>query len=348
METDELFMQRCLDLASQGLGKVAPNPMVGAVVVHKGKVIGEGFHEVFGGPHAEVNAIDDTLRRHPPSILRESTLYVNLEPCAHHGKTPPCCDLLIKHALGRVVVGCSDPFEEVNGKGLRKMTEAGMNVTIGILEKECRELNRRFFTFHEKKRPYIILKYAQSRDRFISPVDPTPETRQISNPLSKKLVHKWRSEEPAILVGTMTALVDNPELTVRDWPGKNPLRLLIDRSLKVPSSSNLFNAASRTLVFNEKQSKANETIEWIQLDFQKPVLPEILDLLHKRSVQSLLVEGGRKVLQSFIDEGCWDEARIFTSPLLLKEGTPAPVFRKTDGEKFSLESDELLILRNAH
>ncbi len=300
-------MRRCLQLARCGEAGAPPNPMVGAVIVCDGRIIGEGYHRRCGGPHAEVNAINSVKEK---DLLSRSTIYVSLEPCAHYGKTPPCADLIIETGIRRVVIGCTDPFAKVNGLGIKKLREAGCEVQVGVLEQECRELNRRFFTFHEKHRPWIILKWAQSNDGFIG----KDERVILSNALTQTLVHRLRARSGAILVGTNTALQDNPTLTTRLWPGPNPLRLTIDRNGILPPTLHLKDNSTPTVIYS------HESIE------------EILADLYARGIQSLLVEGGAKLLQSFIDKGLWDEARIETAPLCLGQGTKAPTLKDEQPE----------------
>lgn len=300
-------MRRCLQLARCGEAGAPPNPMVGAVIVCDSRIIGEGYHRRCGGPHAEVNAINSVKER---DLLSRSTIYVSLEPCAHYGKTPPCADLIIETGIRRVVIGCTDPFAKVNGLGIKKLREAGCEVQVGVLEQECRELNHRFFTFHEKHRPWIILKWAQSNDGFIG----KDERVILSNALTQTLVHRLRARSGAILVGTNTALMDNPTLTTRLWPGPNPLRLTIDRNGILPPTLHLKDNSIPTVIYS------HESIE------------EILADLYARGIQSLLVEGGAKLLQSFIDKGLWDEARIETAPLCLGQGTKAPTLKDEQPE----------------
>lgn len=302
MRDDIKFMQRCIQLARCGEAGAAPNPMVGAVIVCDGRIIGEGFHRRCGGPHAEVNAINSVREKH---LLTRSTIYVSLEPCAHYGKTPPCADLIIETGIKRVVVGCTDPFAKVNGLGIKKLQDAGCEVQVGVLEEECRELNRRFFTFHQKHRPWITLKWAQSKDGFIG----KQERIVFSNALTQTLVHRLRALHQAILVGTNTALLDNPTLTTRYWPGPNPLRLTIDHHNTLPPTLHLRDGSIPTVIYTK------ESIEGILAD------------LYSRGIQSLLVEGGAKLLQSFIDKGLWDEARLETAPFCLGEGVSAPIFK---------------------
>lgn len=342
---EEKYMFRCLELAENGLGKVAPNPLVGAVLVHGGKITGEGYHQQFGGPHAEVNALQHALENHAESTLSESTLYVNLEPCSHHGKTPPCSDLIIHHKIKKVVIAMKDPFSLVNGEGIRKLTAAGIEVATGICEKESAELNRRFLLFHTEHRPYVILKYARSQDGFIAPNNPGQDNRWITNAFSKKLVHKWRSEEMAIMVGTKTALLDNPELTVREWPGKDPVRIVIDRTLKLPGHLNLLNGKVKTLIINEKKNDVQGFTEWHQLNFQQPVIPQLMHLLFEKSIQSVIIEGGLQLLQKFIDTGTWDEARIFTGNKWLGSGVRSPEIEGKIFARSGILDDRLCILR---
>jgi len=324
MEDHRLYMQRCLDLAAQGTGNVAPNPMVGSVVVCNGKIIGEGFHRRYGGPHAEAEAIRSVRN---PSLLKNSTLYVNLEPCAHHGKTPPCADLIVARHIPRVVIGTPDIHPVVAGKGLEKLTKGGCRVETGVLEEACRDLNKRFFTFHERKRPFVILKWAQSADGFIDterhPGDQTPPV-WITGEFERRLVHKWRAEEAAIMVGTHTALKDNPRLNVRHWDGPQPVRMVLDRTASLPRRLHLFDGSQDTWVFTEKPSRREGRTEWIQLSFDGTLLNQIMNLLYQRNILSLFVEGGAILLRSFLQKGCWDEARVFTGHQLFQKGVRAP------------------------
>ncbi len=302
MECDIKFMRRCIQLAKCGEAGAPPNPMVGAVIVCDERIIGEGFHRRCGGPHAEVNAINSVQDKR---LLSRSTIYVSLEPCAHYGKTPPCVDLIIKSGIPRVIIGCTDPFAKVNGLGIKKLQDAGCEVQVGVLEEECRELNRRFFTFHQEHRPWITLKWAQSKDGIIG----GDERITFSNALTQTLVHRLRARRQAILVGTRTALMDNPTLTTRYWSGPNPLRLTIDRHNILPPTLHLKDGSTPTHIYHE------ENIE------------EILQDLYARGIQSLLVEGGARLLQSFIDKGLWDEARIEEAPFCLGEGVTAPILK---------------------
>lgn len=346
---DEKYMQRCLELARQGFGNVAPNPMVGCVLVYKDKIIGEGFHQKYGEAHAEVNAVNSVGTRHVVS-LQNSTLYVNLEPCAHFGKTPPCVDLLIKKNISKVVIANLDSNPIVRGKGIKKLMDAGVQVKVGVLENEAKELNKRFFTFHEKKRPFIILKWAETKDGFLAPPLHLERGKGgeawISNELSRKLVHKWRSEEQAILVGTNTALTDNPQLNVRLWRGKNPLRMVIDKDLKLPKSLHLFDQKIPTVVFTTKKQKAKKNLEFIQLNFKKNIVPQICNLCYEKRIQSLIVEGGEKLLTTFIKENWWDEARVFVGNKIFKKGIAAPEIKGKLISKEKIVDDELLIFKN--
>lgn len=320
-------MQRCLQLAAKGAGKVAPNPMVGAVLVYDGRIIGEGYHKKFGEEHAEVNCINSVAEA-DKNFIEASTFYVSLEPCAHFGKTPPCADLIIKNKISKVVIGCRDSFEAVAGKGIERLKAAGAKVTVGILESECRKLNKRFFIFHEKKRPYIILKWAQSSDGKIAALNGV--RTYISNEFTNRLVHKWRTEEAAILVGTNTALQDDPALTARLWPGNDPVRLAIDVDLKLPLYLKLFDGTAKTIVFNYKIKTETEKLVYIQLEKEGNIFTQIAAALYAMNIQSVIVEGGAKLLQSFIDAGLWDEARVITnSNLIIGEGLDAPVLKNS-------------------
>jgi diaminohydroxyphosphoribosylaminopyrimidine deaminase/5-amino-6-(5-phosphoribosylamino)uracil reductase len=337
----QIFMQRCLQLAQLGSGSVAPNPMVGAVLVHEGVIIGEGYHEKYGDFHAEVNCID-SVKKELRRLVEQATLYVSLEPCAHFGKTPPCVDLIILMKIPKVVIGCRDPFVQVNGKGIEKLQAAGVEVIQGVLEKECIALNKRFFTFHTKHRPYVIVKWAQTGDGkmarpLLSPPLGKPEgagpTRLlITNQQTNRLVHKWRSEEMAIAVGTNTALLDDPELSTRLWPGKNPVRIVVDRDLRLPASLKLFDATIPTIVFNTRQNTIEDLkatlqpgVHYYQITKDVNLVQQMLHALYSMNIQSVLVEGGASLLQSFIDEGLWDEARVITNEqLMIGEGLPTP------------------------
>ena len=322
MSTPSIFMQRCLELALLGMGDVAPNPMVGCVIVYEGKIIGEGYHEKYGQAHAEVNAVRSVKN---PELLSKSTLYVSLEPCAHFGKTPPCSDLIIESCIPRVVIGTVDPFAKVSGKGIEKMRAAGIEVEVGLLENECRELNRRFFTFHEKKRPYILLKWAQTLDGFIdTDRSETQHPTWITNTLSKRLVHRQRSEESAILIGTNTAQYDNPALTVREWMGNQPVRMVIDRTRRLNSNLTIFDQKSPTWVFTDVECEDTENVKFITLDFKQDILPQMLAELYKRDILSVVVEGGSILLDSFLSHELWDEAFVYTGNQFFGKGVAAP------------------------
>lgn len=341
----EKYMQRCIELAQLGAGYVSPNPMVGAVIVHQDKIIGEGYHRQYGGPHAEVNAVNMVLTNFADAeeLLKESTIYVSLEPCAHYGKTPPCADLIIKHQIPNVVVGCRDPFDQVNGKGIEKLQEAGINVEVGILEKECRELNKRFFTRVKSQRPYIILKWAKTADGFFAPDD----DRQfwISGPESRRLVHQWRSEEDAVLIGKNTAMIDNPQLNLRYWEGKAPKRIVIDRRLELSRDLNIYDQSVETLIFNEVKTDVEDNIKYIALeDFDRFVPHYILYQLYLQDIQSVIIEGGAHTLNTFIEAGLWDEARIFTGKSVLNKGIPSPTITGVVADEYKVGEDTLAIL----
>lgn len=343
---NEQFMRRCLELASQGLGKVAPNPMVGSVLVHKHSIIGEGFHQSFGEAHAEPIAINRVTNE---KLLKNSTLYVNLEPCSHYGKTPPCANLIIEKNIPEVIIGITDPNELVSGNGIRMLRENGVSVITGILENECKTLNRRYFTWHLKKRPYIILKWARSADGFIdmerppgTPVGPNWITSQIG----RTLVHKWRAEEQAILIGTTTVLKDNPRLNVRDWSGKNPLRVIIDRSLKIGSNHKILSDSEPALVITEKKRDDKGKTKYVQIIFDNTAELQILELLYMNNIQSLIIEGGAFTLSRFIEKGLWDEARIFTGSNLFRKGVKSPAIRGKSIKSHILDNNLLEILYN--
>lgn len=316
----EIFMQRCFDLAVCGSGLTAPNPVVGAVVVHDSEIIGEGCHERFGAPHAEVNAINSVIKK---NLLPHSTLFVSLEPCCHYGKTPPCTDLIIKSGIKNIVVSNLDPNPLVKGKGINLLKKAGCNVISGMLEEQGAWLNRRFFTFHQKKRPYIILKWAQSSDGFF-----TKDKRSrhwITGKQSQRLVHRWRSEEVAIMVGTNTVAIDNPQLTNRLWMnGNQPIRIILDRNLKVKPAMRVFDNASQTIVFAEKHAQDNANVRFISIDFNENILKSIMRKLFDLGILSVMVEGGALLLNEFIRQNQWDEARIFTGKPLFGNGIKAP------------------------
>lgn len=327
MTKDEKYIARCIQLAQNGLCNTSPNPMVGAVIVHNDTIIGEGYHIRCGEAHAEVNAIRSVKDER---LLKESTIYVSLEPCSHYGKTPPCADLIINKGIRRVVVGCQDPFPMVAGKGIQKMHEAGIEVKVGVLEEECKQLIRRFVTFNTQQRPFITLKWAESADGFIDLHRTGGKPYVFSSPLSSMVVHKRRTEHAAILVGKRTALLDNPSLTTRNWYGKNPTRMVIDKDLSLPNHLSLFDGSVKTLVFTQKESTSpHHNVEYIHLDFNKNILPQIMNILYQKKLQTLMVEGGSILLQSFINANCWDEAYIEQSTDFLYNGVKAPQYPQT-------------------
>ncbi|MEL4308768.1 bifunctional diaminohydroxyphosphoribosylaminopyrimidine deaminase/5-amino-6-(5-phosphoribosylamino)uracil reductase RibD [Joostella sp. CR20] len=331
MNTHEHYIKRALQLAKNGLGNTYPNPTVGCVIVADNKIIGEGYTSPAGQNHAEVNAISAVK---DVSLLKTATIYVTLEPCSHFGKTPPCADLIIKHQIPNVVIGTLDTHDKVCGRGVQKLMEAGCNVTVGVLEEECKESNKRFFTFQEKKRPYIILKWAESADGFMSPEK--KETRTpvwITNTLSRQIVHKWRTEEHAILVGTTTVLADNPKLNSRDWNGNNPVRIVIDSQLKTPQQSHVLDDSQKTIFIVDTATQVpnsefkNTFFE--EIDFSNAIAPQIMSVLHKHQIQSIIIEGGSKTLQTFIDSNLWDEARVFKGDAVFSSGTKSPIINKS-------------------
>ena len=347
MPDHEIYMRRCLELAALGKGYVSPNPLVGAVIVHQGKIIGEGYHHQYGEAHAEVNAVNQVLTRfgNAAELLIQSTIYVSLEPCAHFGKTPPCADLIIRHQIPNVVVGCRDPFPQVDGKGIEKLIEAGIDVTCGVLEDECKWLNRRFFTRVLKHRPYIILKWAQTTDGFFAPDN--GEQYWITGLESRKLVHQWRSEEDAVLVGKNTAAIDNPQLNVRYGQGKSPKRVVIDRKLELNTTLNIFDQSVETFIINELKTDIEGNIKYIALeDFEHYVPQYILFQLYLQDIQSVIIEGGAKTLNAFIAADLWDEARIFTGDGNLKQGIQAPAITGAIEGEYASGRDKLVILIN--
>jgi diaminohydroxyphosphoribosylaminopyrimidine deaminase/5-amino-6-(5-phosphoribosylamino)uracil reductase len=337
MIPDELFMQRALELAQLGTGYVSPNPRVGCVIVHDHKIIGEGWHQKFGEPHAEVNAIHAVKDQ---SLLKESTVFVNLEPCSHFGKTPPCVDLLIKHQVKKVMIATLDTNPLVAGQGIKKLEKAGIEVVAGVLEKAGRELNKRFFTFIEHKQPYLILKWAQTADGFIA--QKNFESKWISNEFSRQLVHRWRSEEDAVLVGTHTASHDNPSLTVRDWTGRNPTRIVIDRFLRLNHHLRLFDKKEKTICYNVLKHEEHENLSLVRID-ENYFLRELVHDLYKKNIQSVIVEGGTQTLQLFIEANLWDEARIFTSSRTFGDGIKAPALKGKLMDQQIIDSDRLEI-----
>ena len=333
-------MTRCIELAEKARGKTYPNPMVGSVIVHQGKIIGEGYHRKAGETHAEINAINSVQNR---SLLPESTIYVSLEPCAHFGKTPPCANTIAEIGFQKVVIGEVDSHEKVNGKGIQILKNAGIEVTAGVLENECRQLNKRFFTFHQKKRPYIVLKWAASADGFI---DQDFRTAKISNAPVNQYVHQLRAEEHAILVGTTTALTDNPSLTTRSVPGRNPVRILIDADLKVPLHYNIYNGEGQTIVLNTVKNTEENNIRFLKFD-RENFLPSIMDELHRLQIQSVLVEGGAFTLNQMIEVGMWDEAVVIRNPeLFLKSGTQEPTINVELQSEISVRNNQIYHFRN--
>jgi diaminohydroxyphosphoribosylaminopyrimidine deaminase/5-amino-6-(5-phosphoribosylamino)uracil reductase len=344
MGTNEIYIKRCIQLAKNGLGTTYPNPMVGSVIVYNNQIIGEGWHRESGEPHAEVNAINSVKDK---SLLAKATIYVSLEPCSHFGKTPPCCDLIIKHKIPNVVVGTIDPNSKVAGTGIQRLIENGANVTFGVLEKECHELNKRFFAFHQKKRPYIILKWAESQDGFIAPLTKEKiEPVWISNEFSRQLVHKWRTEEQAILIGTNTVLDDNPKLDVRDWKGKNPIRIVLDRTGKIPNDFFIKDEKTKTIFITEQENvTSSENCIYENAIFDTKLTRTIANILYTYGIQSIVVEGGKQTLQSFIEDNLWDETRVFIGNIHLKSGLKAPIINGNFQTK-NLIDDQLKLFYN--
>jgi diaminohydroxyphosphoribosylaminopyrimidine deaminase/5-amino-6-(5-phosphoribosylamino)uracil reductase len=347
MVQHEKYMQRCIELAGLGIGDVSPNPVVGAVIVLDDKIIGEGYHHKYGDAHAEVNAINQVISKfsYSAELLKQATIYVSLEPCAHYGKTPPCADLIIKHNIPKVIVGCRDPFNQVDGKGIEKLKAAGIELTVGVLEHECQWLNRRFFTRIQKHRPYIILKWAQTADGVFAPDDNSQHW--ITGHESRKLVHQWRGEEDAILIGKNTAAIDNPQLNTRYAQGKSPKRVVIDRRLELNKNLNIFDQSVETMIFNEFKTAIEGKNKYIALeDFDRYVPQYILFQLYLQDIQSIIIEGGAHTLNSFIEANLWDEARIFEGEKELKKGIMAPLITGKIIGKYSIGKDKLVILSN--
>ncbi len=335
-------MQRALQIAKNGIGTTRPNPSVGAVIVCENKIIGEGFTSAYGGSHAEVNAINSVKNK---ELLKKSTLYVTLEPCSHYGKTPPCSDLIIEKQIPNIVIGCVDDNQLVAGKGIEKLRNANRNVIVGVLENECKNHHKRFFTFQNKKRPYIILKWAETKDGFIAPKTKNEQKPVwISNEFSQQLVHKWRSEEHAILVGTNTAIADNPKLNVRTWGGKNPIRVVLDKNLRISKEISVFDKSVKTIILTEKSKKSEKNLIFEQIDFSKNIALQICDVLYKNEIQSVIIEGGTQTLQTFIDENLWDEARIFVGNSIFEEGIKAPKFNKSNFQEIDVKGDKLFLI----
>jgi diaminohydroxyphosphoribosylaminopyrimidine deaminase / 5-amino-6-(5-phosphoribosylamino)uracil reductase len=334
-------MKRCLQLAEYAASYVAPNPMVGAVLVYDGKIIGEGYHQLYGKPHAEPNAIKSVADK---SLLKQSTLYVNLEPCAHHGKTPPCANLIVASGIPKVVIGTLDPNPKVAGRGVDILRNASVEVKVGVLEQECRALNKRFFIFQEQKRPYIMLKWAQTHDGFMDKcrnnVSELP--LQISNPLTRQITHKMRSENQSIMVSTNTVLLDNPSLTVRYWTGRSPVRVIVDRQCRIPQHYNVMNGVEPTIVFTQEQRPSSPNLEFVKVDFSDDCLKKIMHELYRRQIHSVLVEGGAKLLSSFIEADLWDEANIEVAPLRIGSGVAAPHLNHQPENRKNIEGHEWL------
>jgi diaminohydroxyphosphoribosylaminopyrimidine deaminase/5-amino-6-(5-phosphoribosylamino)uracil reductase len=340
VNNNEKYMQRCIQIAKNGIAAALPNPSVGAVIVYNDKIIGEGFTAAYGGPHAEVNAINAVKDK---TLLKKATLYVSLEPCTHFGKTPPCCDLILKNEIPTIVIGCQDPNILVAGNSIRKLREAGKEVVVGVLEKQCQDANRRFMTFHTKKRPYIILKWAESADGFIAPTQEARTSKNkasktpfwISNSYSRQLSHKWRSEEQAILIGTQTAIDDNPKLDTRDWAGKNPFKIVLDQNTRIPKENSIFESRANLMVLSA-----------VDLNFKNYIAAQIAHLLFEKNITSVIIEGGRQTLQTFIDENLWDEVRVFRAPTFLIEGIKSPVLKNKLKSSKAIVDNELLIFTN--
>jgi diaminohydroxyphosphoribosylaminopyrimidine deaminase/5-amino-6-(5-phosphoribosylamino)uracil reductase len=338
-------MNHALELASKGLGHVAPNPMVGCVIVHNNQIISEGYHEQYGSAHAEPNAI----KKVSDELLKESTLYVTLEPCSHFGKTPPCADLIISKGIKKVVVGNLDTNPLVSGKGIQKLKDAGIEVEYGILEKECRALNKRFFTFHEKKRPYVILKWAQTQDGFIShwPLPQDKEDNWITGKESKALVHQWRAQEQAILIGYNTLMNDNPQLTTRLAEGKNPIRLVLSRTIDLPTVLDIFNNDAKTIVFNPLKDEIKNNIEFVKIDWNKKA-QEVLDYCFKHNISSIIVEGGTNTIYNFMNINAWDEAQVFVNPTKkFEHGISAPEINLNNTLPTNVGDDLLYTITNS-
>ena len=330
-----------MQIAKNGIGTTRPNPSVGAVIVYQNKIIGEGFTSPHGENHAEVNAINAVENK---SLLKEATIFVTLEPCSHFGKTPPCADLIVKHQLKQVVIGCLDSNSLVAGKGVSHLENAGINVIVGVLETECRMHHKRFFTVQENKRPYIILKWAETKDGFVAPIAKNEiKPIFISNTYSQQLVHKLRSAEHAILVGTKTVLADNPKLNIRSWSGENPIRVVLDNTLRIPKNSNILDGSVKTIVITRAKDKnivSSKNLIFEEIDFSKNIAKQVCEVLSKYQIQSLIVEGGTQTLQTFIDEKLWDEAMVFVGNTSFVKGVKSPIITKEFKEEF-IENDIL-------
>ncbi len=341
---DEQYIERCLQLAELGIGNVAPNPLVGALIVYKGKIVGEGYHQKYGQPHAEPNAINSVSDH---SIFCESTLYVSLEPCSHFGKTPPCANLIVNKGFKKVVIGTLDPNPKVAGRGVEILRNAGIKVVVGVLEDKCRALNKRFFTFQEMKRPFVLLKWAQTSDGFIDHIRTSIDQKplQVSNSITAQLTHKMRSENQSILVSTNTVVLDNPSLTVRNWSGKSPVRLVLDRTLRIPRHYQIYNNKNRTIIFTEK-NEINENVEYKNIVFGENCIQNLLRTVYDLNIHSILVEGGAKLLNSFIESGLWDEANIEISTKCIGNGVKAPCIKQQWSEHTEFENHKWIHINN--
>lgn len=348
MNIHEKYIKRCIELAKNGLGATYPNPMVGSVIVLNDVIIGEGWHRKSGESHAEVNAINSVKDK---TLLKNATIYVSLEPCSHYGKTPPCANLIVEEGIKNVVIGIIDSNSKVSGKGIEHLKKNGCNVIVGVLENECKNLNKRFFTFHNKQRPYVILKWAETADGFFDKLrnevdENTPNW--ISNQYSQQLVHKMRAENEAVLVGTRTALNDNPSLNVRSWEGENPVRVVIDRTLKIPLNYNLFKGSSKIIVFTEEYPKKriDKNIFFEKINFSEDIPKQICDVLYMHEIQSVIIEGGAKTLQSFINKNLWDEAFVFIGDVIFKDGLKSPKLEKVPIKIKKISTDTLKVYYN--
>jgi len=350
----EKYIQRCLQIAKNGFGTARPNPSVGAVIVYNDTIIGEGFTSPYGDNHAEVNAIASVKKK---SLLKEATIYVTLEPCSHYGKTPPCADLIVKHQFKRAVIGCVDTNSLVAGRGIERLKNASIEVVVGILEEECRQHHRRFFTNQEQKRPYVVLKWAETKDGFIAPI--TKEKKEpvwISNSYSQQFVHKLRAKEQAILVGTNTVIADNPKLNLRSWSGQNPVRIVLDKMLRIPNHYSVYDGAVETIIICDEESltrvekngelEKSNTISYLTIDFTQKVAQQICDILERLKIQSVIIEGGTQTLQTFIEENLWDEAYVFIGETVFKEGIKSPKFKGKLVEEKNIQKDVLKIFVN--
>lgn len=340
------YMLRCLQLAKNGFGNVSPNPMVGAVIVYKDRIIGEGYHRKYGESHAEVNAVNAV---HDKSLLKKSTMYVSLEPCSHYGKTPPCADMIIQNGIPEIVIGSIDPNPKVSGNGIKKLREAGIKVRTGILAKECDELNKRFFFYHQKRRPYIILKWAETADGFIDICRKDPDKIKkywITNEFCRTLVHKWRTEEDAFMIGANTVINDNPQLTARNWAGRNPVRIIVDKKNILSPNFKIFDKNAKTLIINSTKNSSLENIFYIKTKLDKDSEMNILKVLCENKIQSVVIEGGAQLLNSFIRSGLWDEARVFIGPKKFKKGLKAPAINSPISSCYSFDDCSLNVIVN--